>query len=101
MLFQAGYVETYSLNLFFSLIVILIVMKAEVVFREGNRSQFGVLFLIGCLVIGLGLGNHSLLVMCLGLSYLVYFSVRIRLLGRKALLGLLFLIIGLSVYLYL
>ncbi len=103
MLFEASSVETYGLNLLISLILTLFLLKALNLNNSGRKNASKAFFLAGLFVLGLGLGNHSLLMMSLGLIYVSVYIVKSFEIKnyRTVALGILFLIIGLSVYLYL
>lgn len=92
MVYQSN-VETYGLNLLLSLIVLLSLIRSR-----GTHTVFLSMF-----VLGLAAGNHSLLIFILAIPVIIYaffaFPAQKRLLF--SLNGLAFLILGLSVYLYL
>ena len=100
---QANSVETYSLNLFLSLLVSCFVIAGEKFFQKNEQGAFLNSFFIAFLIIGLAYGNHSLLVMGFGIAFLIYFALRLYSIQkiRSGLLGLFFLFLGMTIYVYL
>ncbi len=98
---QAVRAEVYTLNLFFTLILILLSIKwAEVnSFIDSNK-----IFLLFSFIFGISLTNHPLLIVTLTPAFLWYYLMKDAkrfLAPKRLMLGTVFLLLGMSVYLYL
>lgn len=93
--------EVYTLNLFFTLILIFLSIK------WANITSSIISFKIFCLfsfIFGLALANHPLLIVTLAPAFLLYFvmmDVKRFLVPTRLILGIVFVLLGTSVYLYL
>ena len=103
-LFQVQAVETYSLNLFISLLLIFTAVKCEESFCLQDYRGSKNIFFLASFLFGIGFGNHSLLILTVWLPLMFYFVSRFYLAKINAsfiLSVLLFAILGLSIYIYL
>jgi tetratricopeptide (TPR) repeat protein len=98
---QAVRAEVYSLNLFFTIILIFLSIKwAE---DDSSLDSFKV-FVLFSFVFGLSLANHPLLIVTLAPAFLLYFLMtdgQRFLTPTRLMMGMLFFLLGTSVYLYL
>jgi tetratricopeptide (TPR) repeat protein len=93
--------EVYTLNMFFTVILISLAIKwAD---DDSFLNSFKV-FVLFSLVFGLSLANHPLLIVTLTPAFLLYFlmtDARHFLIPRRLIPGMFFFLLGMSIYLYL
>ena len=93
--------EVYTLNLLFTLLLIFLSIKWSEI--EPSSSSHKLLFLFS-FVFGLSLTNHPLLIITLAPAFLLFFLIhgfKRFLSPTKLIIGVAFLLLGISVYLYL
>jgi hypothetical protein len=98
---QAVRAEVYSLNMFFTVVLILLAMKLA---KDDSSIDSFKLFVLFSFVFGLSLANHPLLIVTLAPAFLLYFlmtDARRFLILPRLMVGMFFFLLGTSVYLYL
>ena len=98
---QAVRAEVYTLNLFFTLILILLSIKWG---EDNSFIDSDKIFLLFSFILGISLTNHPLLIVTLTPAFLWYYLTKDAqrfLAPKKLMLGIVFILLGTSVYLYL